>query len=347
MSNTYWARFDSNTANNPGLNLTHAPAQEISFIKSGPDGDLVLDYSEGAGDPNTQIQIGDATYDFSYQMSGTLPTFRGDGANKVPDQYEGSKVYVLTVHDYPSDGESARLTFMPDEAATEREMNAFGQGAIKLKDADTTSTGAVCFGEGTLIDTPSGPRAVEDLRAGDWVTTFDDGPQRILWISHSEFSWPGHSENELPIQIRAGALGPGRPARNLVVSPQHKVLLQDPDKDGGVVLVPAKGLTTRPGIRVMRGRRSVTYYHMLLQSHAVLVSEGLPSESFYPGPQALRMLQKPQRDEILAHLPALFAGGVTGYGPHRWPVLSMRATRDLTTAISPARPTFQSWQAAA
>lgn len=338
MSQTFWARTDSNSANNPALNLTGDPATQITFVPSGSNGDLFLDYNGGAPDPDTQVDIAGTSYDFIFELSATLPTLKKDGAQQVPDQFEGSIVYTITVQDYPTTGETTRLTFLPDETASQADMDAFGTGAVDLQNIDTITTGVVCFGEGTLIDTPDGPRAVEELAAGDLVTTLDHGAKPILWISKSSHVWPGSSENALPIQIRAGALGPGMPARDLVVSPQHKVLLAESTNPDDGILGPAKGLTSRPGIRVMRGKRAITYYHVLLEAHEILLSEGLPSESFYPGPQAMKMLKYRQRNAVLTLFPKLKINPDDGYGPHARPCLTVQevlhnATMRISTRV--------------
>ncbi|MDU8912956.1 Hint domain-containing protein [Aestuariicoccus sp. MJ-SS9] len=134
---TFWARIDSNSANNPALNLTGDPAVQFSLVESGPNGDLTLDTNGGAPDPDTQVDIGGTLYDFSFELSAELPTLNRDGAGQVPDQFEGSSIFIITVQDYPSAGDTTRLAFMPDEAATQTEMDAFGNGAIDLQATGT------------------------------------------------------------------------------------------------------------------------------------------------------------------------------------------------------------------
>ncbi|SHL70713.1 Hint domain-containing protein [Roseovarius marisflavi] len=137
MSYTFWARTDSNNANNPALNLTGDPAQQITFVASGTNGDLTLDTNGGAPDPDTQVEIGGVLYDFTFELSATLPTLKRDGAGQVPDQFEGSTVYIITVQDYPSAGDTTRLTFLPNDTTTQAEMDAFGNGAIDLQNLGT------------------------------------------------------------------------------------------------------------------------------------------------------------------------------------------------------------------
>lgn len=72
--------------------------------------------------------------------------------------------------------------------------------------------------------------------------------------------------------MRARAFGPGRPARDLWLSPDHAVLIGD-------VLIPVKYLINASSIAQVRVR-AITYYHVELTQHAVLLAEGLPAESY-------------------------------------------------------------------
>lgn len=330
MPSTFWARTDSSSANNPSLNLTGDPAIEIGFTPSGANGDILLEYNGGAPDPDTQIVIDGQSYDFVFEFSGTLPTQKNQGAQQVPDQFEGDPVFVVTVQDYPSPGETTRLTFLPESNATQAEMDAFGNGAIDVQNIDTTTPGVVCFAAGTRLATPEGERPVEELKAGDLVTTLDAGPMPVIWISCTEYRWPGSDEDARPVLVAAGALGAGRPARDLVISPLHKVLLTRPDAGAepgpSDVLVPAKGLTGLPGIRRMNGKRQIRYFHVMTERHAILISDGLPSESFYPGPMAMRILRPNQRRELFDRVPSLREQDLESYGPPARPCLSYGET---------------------
>lgn len=333
MPTTYWARVDSNTANNPALNLKSDPAVQITFVPFGANGDILLETNGGSFDPDTQVLIGGTAYNFTFELAGALPTTNNNGAQRVPDQYEGKIVYVITVQNYPTAGQTTRLVFLPDENATAAEMNSFALGAISLQGITTTGPGVICFAEGTRIRTPDGDRPVETLRAGDLVMTADHGPAPVVWASATRRHWPGSSTSDIPVLIKAGAFGNGLPARDMVVSPQHKILVSHRAGARGVddagVLAPVKGLTALPGIRVMGGCRAVTYHHILFSRHEIVFAEGLASESFYPGPTALGMLTDVQRAEIAHSLPEI---GKSSYGPPCRPVLTVREARDLVLA---------------
>lgn len=334
MQTTFWARGDSNSANNPALNPTGAPTLQIRFMPSDTDGNILLDYNMGSVDPDTLVEIDGTAYQFSFVLTASLPTQKRDGAGQVPDQFEGSNVFLIEVQDYPSIGTTTRLFFLSDENATQADMDSFGNGAINLQNVDTTKTGIICYAQGTLILTPSGERPVESLKVGDEVVTYDHGPMPILWISHSIRSWPGSADTEKPIQIKSGALGNGSPIRDLVVSPQHKVLVDGFSSEHDELLVPAKGLAGLPGVRVMNGRKHVIYYHVMLEAHDILFSDGTPSESFYPGKQAQRMLSILQRSALISILPGLTQKSPeAAYGPTARRCLTVRETKALTQTI--------------
>ena len=179
-----------------------------------------------------------------------------------------------------------------------------------------------------MIETPKGAVPVESLAKGDLVQTLDHGAQPIKWCSYTSHSWQQGSHSDKPIEIKADAFGPGLPARTLRVSPQHKLLACTPSHPDGV-LVPAKALVKFPGVREMKGCRSVNYYHIMLDQHHVLISDGVPTESFYPGPMALKSLNAENRTEVKRILAQATNGkGLNGY-PHARTVMRVREAAQL------------------
>lgn len=168
-----------------------------------------------------------------------------------------------------------------------------------------------CFTKGTLIDTPDGMRPIEALAVGDEVVTMDRGPQRIRWIGARALTGQELSEKPKlrPIRIAAGALGSGLPQRDLLVSPQHRMLVRSAIAirmfDTSEILVAAHALVRVPGITVEENAESVEYFHMLFEQHEIVFAEGAPSESLFAGAEALRTVPLAARVEMLELFPAL------------------------------------------
>ena len=142
----------------------------------------------------------------------------------------------------------------------------------------TAGTFAVCFAAGTRILTAKGEVAVENLRAGDLVATLSGqgSPMKpVLWIGRRRTALAGNpnARDLAPVRIRAGALGENTPHRDLLVSGDHCLYL-----DG--VLVPARVLVNGTSITLEHGLAEVTYYHVELEAHDVLLAEGAAAESW-------------------------------------------------------------------
>ncbi len=169
-----------------------------------------------------------------------------------------------------------------------------------------------CFVAGTMIKTPKGEKRVESLTLGELVETRDDGPQPLRWIGRRTVAAQG---DFAPIRIRAGTFGQDR---DLLVSPQHRMLIHDSLAEllfgEDEVLVAAKDLINDHSITPSPGER-VTYVHLMFDTHQVIYSEGLATESFLPGPQTTDLFEQPVLDEICAIFPELDPATGHGYSP--------------------------------
>ncbi len=132
-----------------------------------------------------------------------------------------------------------------------------------------------CFVTGTGIDTPAGPVAVEDLREGDLVLLASGGTRAVKWIGRRSLDIQRHADPRMvrPIRIDAGAIAEGVPRRDLLVSPDHALFIEGK-------LIPARLLRNGTTIREEPNVRYITYYHVELDVHDVLLAEGLPAESY-------------------------------------------------------------------
>lgn len=169
----------------------------------------------------------------------------------------------------------------------------------------------VCFADGTLILTPNGQVLVENLQAGDRVVTMDNDCQRIRWTGSRTLDAIDLAQNPhlRPIRIRAGALGPGLPKQDLVISPQHRVFIRSivAQRMFGMaeILIPAKKLLGIDGIDVDLKTVSVTYNHFLFDHHEIVFSNGAPTESLFTGAEALKSVGKAACQEITELFPEL------------------------------------------
>jgi hypothetical protein len=171
-----------------------------------------------------------------------------------------------------------------------------------------------------MLETPEGLRAVETLVAGDRVVTKDAGAQTIVWAGSRNVSGARlYAMPDLrPVRIREGALGTGRPNGDLIVSPDHRMLV------GGAaaralwgedeVLVAARDLIDGQRIARDLAAKSVVYHHLMLEHHHVLIANGVETESFHPAAASLDAVEEDQRTRLFDVMPDL-ASDAESYGP--------------------------------
>ncbi|SFA54555.1 Hint domain-containing protein [Paracoccus halophilus] len=168
-----------------------------------------------------------------------------------------------------------------------------------------------CFVAGTLIETAKGPVAVQDLKPGDLVRTRENGFKPVIWIESQKLDAAllAAMPHLCPIRIRAGAMGRDLPQRDLLVSPQHRMVVRNAIVarmfDQSEVLVAAKHLQHLDGIETVLPEEGVEYFHFLLDQHEVVYAEGAESETLYTGPESLKSLDPDARREVLALFPQL------------------------------------------
>ena len=134
-----------------------------------------------------------------------------------------------------------------------------------------------CFVSGTAFATEEGGTRVENLRVGQRITTASGILREIKWIGRREIDCSRHPRPSAvwPVRIQQDAFGNGLPARDLWLSPDHSVCVTCLDE----VLIPIKYLVNGATVaQVPRDR--VTYWHVELDDHDILLAEGLPCESF-------------------------------------------------------------------
>ena len=257
-------------------------AKIVTFIRA----DFEIETEDANGDPITTTRTG------ILQQADNGDVFIRPSSDTVASWTGITVVYGIKVKGakpLDNDRQMAKISFKPE-----------------IKDVVVP-----CFTAGTLIETDRGEIAVEDLNTGDRVWTRDLGFQPITWIGRRRLDatllelWP----NLRPIRIAAGALGQGLPLHDLVVSPQHRVLIRSVIAERMFgrreVLVAAKHLLGLTGIEVASDLSEVEYVHFMLGRHAVVRSNGAETESLFPGPQAMKSIPHAARSEIMTLFPEL------------------------------------------
>ena len=208
----------------------------------------------------------------------------------------------------------------PLGASAPRDQRLDSLGNLGVAARQTAETGqstqtrdiqaVTCFTPGTCIATIAGLKPVETLEVGDRVLTRDRGFQPVRWLGQRHVVCPElpTKRNSLPVLIRAGALGPGKPERDIIVSPRHRLLTTEKALLATMgeteALIEASALVGRPGVMGVVPH-SLTYIHVLFDQHEVILSDNLWSESFHLGRPAVAALLKEQNKAIQEIFPEI------------------------------------------
>jgi hypothetical protein len=179
----------------------------------------------------------------------------------------------------------SRTVEFPEIMAADKSITTTGEtGSDTMTERYTTinQTGysivlnaAVCFMPGTMVRTPDGEVTVEKLKRGDLVTTTDGRAEMVSWIGRQTVSIRfADPLRVLPIRIKAGALGENVPSRDLLISPDHAILV-------GEILIQAGALVN--GLSIVRETevpQTFTYFHVELEDHSLILAENTAAETF-------------------------------------------------------------------
>ena len=327
------------TVNGAGFDYNFAPGSGSTWRYTGPDTWFVVEENDGAtnfnGDPtneqvSAQEQIG-GTWEQTVDVLGTARQIIYDYTFTVTDGTDTWRVSVIDVDlnnddDLSDAGEDGYYLIFPDgmpPADTDLTAGGIVDNSAGFLHADAGAT-VVCFAAGTMIKTSKDHRAVETLTAGDMVQTRDGGLQPLRWVGQTLVA----AQRDLaPIVISAGVLNN---TQDLIVSPQHAVLLDDWRAEmlfgQSEVLVRACDLLGHDGVYRKAGGL-VSYYHLLFDAHHLVLSDGTWTESLYPGDMTLKSIGPTARQEIAQLVPDFRA-----YGPKVAPCVRSYEARCLAAA---------------
>ena len=299
-----------------GLPADDDPTDDIDVVDGGAGNDVIRTGDDadtifgGAGDDRIDGGIDNDA------ITG------GEGADDLRGEFGSDTFYGGTAGDVVTGGED------PDDSDidvldltgsnVERIEYVDGDpeaGTVYFADGSTMTFSEIenvipCFTPGTLIATPKGERLVEELKVGDRIITRDNGIQEIAWVGHKQLDGTklARAPHLKPILIKAGALGHGLPERDMLVSPNHRILVASELTqlyfEESEVLAAAKHMTGAPGIMAL-DVMATTYVHFMFERHEVVLSNGAWTESFQPGDYSLKGIGNGQRNEIFELFPEL------------------------------------------
>ncbi len=269
----------------------------------GGDGDDALDGGTGrdtlTGDAGADVLTGGADEDLFFGGAGDVIDGSETGADfDTLDLQAYGKALTNIIYD-PGNPENGVVEFLD------------GLGNVVGSMAFSNIENVIpCFTPGTRITTDRGEVLVETLRAGDRVLTRDHGWQAIRWVGRHDLGLADLivQPSLQPVRIAAGAMGNGLPLRDMLVSPQHRMLVEGavPEMWFGTdqVLVAALHMTDMPGIAQVL-TRGISYIHLMCDRHEIIRADGAWTESFQPALRMLHGMDADQQDEVLALFPYL------------------------------------------
>lgn len=293
----------------------------VSIDLSGFDADFNLNIKSG--------QTADRLYlsnVLSFQVAGQSVVNGGATTADSNGDIFGEQTFRI---DADKDDSAATITYQDANGDVRTiTLNLSGGGATNMQ----VMVDFLCFTRGTLIETDRGQTMVEDLLPGDMVKTKDNGYQAIEWISSRKLSGDDLKRNPhlWPIRFKKGALGNNLPTSDLIVSPQHRMVMSGSRCEmifgETEVLAPAKGLTNDNNIMTDYELGEVEYFHFMCSRHEIVFANGAESESFHPGDFGISSLDELARQELYEIFPDLRGGSET-FGPTARPPLKVFEAR--------------------
>lgn len=183
-------------------------------------------------------------------------------------------VYTLTNNGQPISGTSSFQLSAANQGTT------FSVVTINGKTYLTTLV-VVCFLRGSMIRTPHGDVAVEELSIGDDVSVYDwqankEVSRKVTWVGNKRASvCSGLPDDKAgyPVRILKDALEDGVPYKDLLITPEHCLFF-----DGK--FVPVRMLVNGRSIFYDMDITSYEYFHVETEAHSVITANGVLTESY-------------------------------------------------------------------
>ena len=292
------------------------PNEDGNDTLDGRAGDDTLSGNGGAdsligGTGADSVDGGDGADTIEVGEGDTVSGGAGDDLFRLVDLAEAgsSDITLVGGEDDETVGDTLDFNGLVDLSTLNLTTNTPGElaGTVELIDGSLLTfsniENIICFTPGTMIRTPHGDRAIETLHPGDMILTQDSGPQPLCWIGSRAVPATG---DLAPISLNPVLFAEAQAP--LLVSPQHRILWEGPRAQllfgSREVFLPAKHLVGAGLAHSLPGD-TVTYIHLMLPQHEVIFANGVPTESFFPGDEALASVNDSARDEIFKIFPEL------------------------------------------
>ncbi|NNE51950.1 MAG: Hint domain-containing protein [Sulfitobacter sp.] len=308
----------------------------------GPNDVLRLDDADGAE------QLRKRAARMVHRLVGTALEQEGVAMKRRPDDAnpgmplmdnsfvvtDGGRSYTVTLIEVGR-GRQPLLMFLDDLPPRNSELWVVHHtlGSMGRRSHESGEGGVICFTPGTRVRTGNGSILIEDLREGDLVQTKDNGLQPIQWIGSRWMSGARlfAMPHLRPIRLKAGMFDAGMPDEDLIVSPEHRLVVKGPVAqelfNTDEVLVTARDLVRGEGVSVDLQMRQVTYIHLLFDQHQIMWANGVETESFHPASAALTSLDDDDRARLLSAHPDL------AFDPHTYGAFARRNLSSSEAAI--------------
>jgi hypothetical protein len=310
------------------------------FSELGITGDSPTEFIEIAVTTGTDTSaysvvhyMGDGTVYATYSLGTVTSTTAGKDVYTIDDSDPDVPV-VLAADDpmgniYPEDafalvdGSGTVVQFVsfygntltpiegPANGMTSTEIGTAGMGnSLQSDDGGSTyyvqsspnRNSVPCFEAHTRILTQDGYQCVNDLRVGTLVVTADHGLQPIRWIRQYRQDLSNADPGKKPVCIKASALGPKVPKQDLIVSPQHRIVVagprQLPELGTREMLVPAKSLTGLPDVINLLDVDEIVWIHFACDRHEVVYANGAAVEALLLSDHVMSGMSNLQRNGL-------------------------------------------------
>lgn len=151
-----------------------------------------------------------------------------------------------------------------------------GQSVSLARPVTTTGTATplmIGFADGSRVLTDQGKRLIQEVKCGDRLWCTDGAYRPVIWRGTQSLPARGIAA---PVRLRRGYAGL---AEDLILAPLQTVQI---DTDDGPALAPACAFVDR-GLAAREFGIHVTWHHLLLERHAVILVNGLACDTLWAG----------------------------------------------------------------